>query len=282
MKTFDRTRRDFEPYGFSCEKWDYERMPRADRHNEIELNLLPDGTMTYLMGGRRITVQGKRLTLFWAATPHQIVTASGVSSYYVATVPLAWFLQWKLPDRFVRHVLAGGVAADPERRHAGNDTLLFEQWIGDMGYGPQDLLKITRIEIEARTRRLALAYCSDPVDRTPALRGRGEVEISKIEKIAAHIAQHYTEPLRLSDIGRLVNLHPNYATTLFRKTFGKTLNEYITDHRISHAQRLLVTTDAKILEIAMASGFNTLSRFNFAFRSACRLTPREYRRMHVR
>jgi len=75
-------------------------------------------------------------------------------------------------------------------------------------------------------------------------------------------------------------LHPNYAMSLFKKAFGTTLIEYLTHHRVSHAQRLLATTDEKIVEVAFNSGFNSISRFNEAFRRACNCAPREYRLHH--
>ena len=99
--------------------------------------------------------------------------------------------------------------------------------------------------------------------------------------MACLIARHYTGSLTVDEIGRMVGLHPNYAMSLFKKAFGTTLIDYLTHHRISHAQRLLATTDAKIVEIAFSSGFNSISRFNEAFRRACNCTPREYRRQHA-
>ena len=35
---FDSRRRDFAPYGFTCEIWEPRQMPRPDRHDEIEIN----------------------------------------------------------------------------------------------------------------------------------------------------------------------------------------------------------------------------------------------------
>jgi AraC-like DNA-binding protein len=67
---------------------------------------------------------------------------------------------------------------------------------------------------------------------------------------------------------------------VFQRTFGTTLLKYVTQHRLSHAQRLLVTTEDLILNIALKSGFGSLSRFNEAFRQAFGCTPREYRRTH--
>ncbi|HEX2861983.1 MAG TPA: helix-turn-helix domain-containing protein, partial [Lacunisphaera sp.] len=104
--------------------------------------------------------------------------------------------------------------------------------------------------------------------------------LNKMEQMACLVAQRYTEPLTVTEISQAVKLHPNYAMGLFKRTFGTTLIDYLTHHRVSHAQRLLATTDEKIVAIAFSSGFNSISRFNEAFRRACGCTPREYRAEH--
>lgn len=67
---------------------------------------------------------------------------------------------------------------------------------------------------------------------------------------------------------------------LFRRTLGTTLIDYISQHRVTHAQRLLVTSDESILDVAFGSGFNSLSRFNAVFKARSGCTPRSYRRNH--
>ena len=104
--------------------------------------------------------------------------------------------------------------------------------------------------------------------------------LNKVEQMACFIAQNYTEKLTVQQIGEFVKLHPNYAMNLFQKTFGSTLINYLTQHRISHAQRLLATTTQTVTEIAFQSGFLSISRFNEAFRRACGCSPREYRKVH--
>ena len=68
-------------------------MRRPDRHNEVELNFLESGSLTYLLGGRKVKVSSQRLSMFWAAIPHQIIEYAAGTEYFVATIPLAWFLQ---------------------------------------------------------------------------------------------------------------------------------------------------------------------------------------------
>lgn len=278
-RTFDPRRDDFAPYGFTCDLWQLGPMPRADRHNEIELNLLTEGGFTYLIGGRREQIDAGRLTLFWAATPHQIVECTRPCTYFVATIPLAWFLAWGLGEPFVQAVLAGEVVRTPGISQAQEDSALLGRWTEDFARPSPQRLRTVALEAQARVCRLSLDYNPEtPAQAAPTSR-HPTAAADRIEAMAAWIAQHYREPLRLRDIGAAVGLHPNYAARLFREAFGTTINAYITAHRVAHAQRLLMLGDDKILAVALASGFNSLSRFNAAFRQACGCTPREYRRL---
>ena len=163
-----------------------------------------------------------------------------------------------------------------------SDTTRFEQWSEDVGIGSEERCHVSLLEIEARLRRLAL---SEPADgpqpsRRKSLAGLDQRHLSRAEQMAGFIAQNYTQPLTAEVIGRHVGLHPNYAMGLFQQTFGTTLIKYVAQHRLSHAQRLLVTTKDSIVNIAFSSGFGSLSRYNEAFRQSFGCTPREYRRLH--
>ena len=280
MARFDDSRRDFEPYGFTCERWTPTRMRRPDRHNEVELNLLQTGSLTYVLGGRKVVVPSGRLTVFWAAIPHQIVHAVGAADYFVATIPLAWFLQCGFPEHLVQPVLHGHMLFD--RRTDSGDLPRFQLWLKDLKADPVDRQRPVFLEMEARLLRLALSLRGKQATQiaSPSRRTLRDTGLSKVEQMAAFVAMHYTEPLSIADVGRHVGLHPNHAMTLFKRAFGTTLLSYLTQHRISHAQRLLATTQDKVLATALDSGFGSLSRFNAAFNAACGCSPREYRRLH--
>jgi AraC-like DNA-binding protein len=281
--SFDPSRPDFAPYGLTCVRWNPTPMRRPDRHNEVELNFLESGWLTYLLGGRKVRVAPQRLSMFWAAIPHQIIEYAEDTEYFVATLPLAWFLQCKLPESLVHPILHGHLVSEPENRLSPSDGKRFVQWETDLKGSREDLKRAVLLEMEARLLRLAH---EQPIAEPPRGRSRrrsvvlGEGGLSKVEQMACLIAQRYTEHLTVTEIGRAVGLHPNYAMGLFQKTFGTTLIDYLTEHRVSHAQRLLATTDEKIISVALSSGFNSISRFNEAFRRACGCTPRQYRKEH--
>ena len=280
MARFDPSRPDFAPYGLTVERWTPTLMPRPDRHNEIEMNLLERGSVTYFLGGAKVTVEAGRMSLFWAAIPHQIINVGDETNYYVATVPLAWFLQWNLPARLVEPILHGRVVCEMRSNESRRDVETFGRWQRDLARTTQAKRRVVLLEIEARLLRLAMAL---PVERAPWRSKTPSMEspaLSKAEEIACFLAKNYQRPLSAAEVGKAVRLHPNYAMNLFKKVFTITLTEYLTQHRLSHAQRLLATTGGKILGIAMESGFGSVSRFNDAFRQSFVCSPRAYRQEH--
>jgi len=260
-------------------------MPRPDKHTEVELNYLERGRLTYLFWGERTTVEGGRPALFWATTPHQIVEYENITSYTVLTLPLPWLLSWALPENLVMRILSGRLIQEPDSSQSHVDKALFEQWHRDINCNSTRFHEIILLEIKARLLRLA-GNLSDNDTQHPdqshhrSTRPVGTQNVSKIESMAKFVAQNYTEQIHIADVAGAVNLHPDYAGDLFRRTFSITLNNFIIQHRVQHAQRMLVTTNKKILEVAYASGFNSLSRFNVSFKSLCGCTPRQYRVSH--
>lgn len=256
-------------------------MPRPDRHNEIEINFLRTGSLTYLLGGRKVSVPAQQLSAFWAAIPHQIIDFEDTTEYFVATLPLAWFIQCRLPEPLVQALLQGEVVGERLLERAGSDLQMLLRWENDLRQTKKELRRAVLLELEARLLRLASSSCANRSrSKERARRASSDSELTKVEQMAYFIAQSYTQPLTIEEIGKHVGLHPNYAMGLFKRRIGTTIVDYVTKHRVSHAQRLLATTDVKIVDVALSSGFTSTSRFNAAFRNECGCSPREYRQQH--
>jgi AraC-like DNA-binding protein len=257
-------------------------MAHPHRHNEVELNFVEGGSMTYLFGGRRETVYQGQLALFWAIVPHQTVEVEGETILYWLTIPSATFLQWNLPEILVQPIVSGAFVSQPlERQQATVHGERLRQWQTDLFSDSQEHRKIVLLEVEACLRRLALSLHGLQPARTAWQQRKGAPHaIRKVEQIACFIADHYTDPLRIEDVAACVHVHPNYAMSLFRSYFGLSILEYITQYRIAHAQRLLITSDTNISEIALEAGFGSLSRFYSVFKAICGQLPGEYRSSH--
>jgi AraC-like DNA-binding protein len=92
-----------------------------------------------------------------------------------------------------------------------------------------------------------------------------------------YIVTNFREQLHVAEVAKAANVHPHYAMILFRETVGCTVVDYVTKCRVAEAQRLLVSSDAAISQIAFASGFGSISQFYERFTMTCGRTPRQYR-----
>src|SRR5262249_38604390 len=102
---------------------------------------------------------------------------------------------------------------------------------------------------------------------------------SQIERIVGFIGAHYLEAITVADIASAVRLHPKYLMRVFKRHCRIGAWEYLTRLRVSHAQRLLVTTDARVTDIALESGFGSPAAFYQAFAThAHGEKPLDYRR----
>lgn len=92
------------------------------------------------------------------------------------------------------------------------------------------------------------------------------------------IAKHFREKLMLEQIARAANISRSEALRCFRTLAGQTPVEYLLNHRLRQAQRLLISTEKTITEIAQSSGFESVAYFDRVFRRAFNCTPRQMRR----
>ena len=82
----------------------------------------------------------------------------------------------------------------------------------------------------------------------------------------------------LADLASSLRVTDRHLRRVFQQEFGVSPVGYAQTQRLLLAKRLLTDTDLPVIDVAMASGFASLRRFNDLFRTRYRLTPRELRR----
>jgi len=87
----------------------------------------------------------------------------------------------------------------------------------------------------------------------------------------------FAEPLTLMQIAEAVGVHPMHLARLFRQHCRCTLGEYVRQLRVDYACRELVSSDASLVEIALAAGFSDQSQFCRTFKRHTSLTPLQFR-----
>ena len=73
-------------------------------------------------------------------------------------------------------------------------------------------------------------------------------------------------------------MSPSYLSRQFKSKVGINITRFITERRIQAAQRLLITSDLDISEIADQLGFKSANYFYTVFKKIHGMSPREYRK----
>jgi AraC-like DNA-binding protein len=89
--------------------------------------------------------------------------------------------------------------------------------------------------------------------------------------------QNYASPLTLEDVAMQAHLTPTAFCRYFKKHTRHTLVNFINKVRINEACKMLVNGEAKsIATIAYSCGFNSITNFNYVFKSITGVSPRDY------
>ena len=103
---------------------------------------------------------------------------------------------------------------------------------------------------------------------------------SRVLDTMSYIQLHLKEPLTIAQLAQRVNQHPDYFSRQFLQYTGERPLHYIHEKRIERAQYLITTTNMPYIDIATATGFDTLPHFSRIFRKITGTTPNNYRKQH--
>jgi AraC family transcriptional regulator, melibiose operon regulatory protein len=252
-------------------------MPFVHTHAEIEMNLLLRGWMTYLIGGRFHTVHTNEPTVFWAGVPHRLTEVGEGTEFVHVTVPVPWLLRLDLPPALWETLLGGAfIVDDGDPEEVAFDRLLFRRWTRHLAPDASSSRRsMALLEVEARLRRFAeqISVIRRPPERHPPTRQTRR----QVEEIVRFLGEHFSDAIDVAAVALAVGLNPNYAMTIFREACGVSIWEYVLRLRVSEAQRLLISTDWNVAEIAFRSGFGSTNAFYRAFVRHTGCTPSAFR-----
>ncbi|MGO4562648.1 helix-turn-helix domain-containing protein [Rhizobiales bacterium 3FA27D7] len=255
------------------------RMPGPHMHSQIEFNFVLDGRMTYWFDGRELTVSAGRLVLFWGMIPHQVIELDEPTHFVCLYVPMSVFLGLPSLSSFREAVFRGAMIEALDIKSYDHD--IFRRWRDELLSRDTALEQIVRDELTARVRRLDREGWRDLRQVGEAMNvthhGDGE-RIVHVECMARFISENALEAITVEHVARAVNLHTNYAMTIYKRAVGLTINQSIVRQRLDTAQSLLIATDMPIANVAFESGFGSLSRFYEAFAQRFGSQPGAFRR----
>ncbi len=132
-----------------------------------------------------------------------------------------------------------------------------------------------RQDSERKLRQLGEAYAQKLTDI-------GEDDRDIAEEVRNYIMDHAQEELVVEQLARMVHVSQNHLARCFKKKYGKTVLEFISDYRLGLAGKLLKDTNLTVTMISAKVGYPNYIHFTKQFKKYSGYTPSQYRTLFSR
>jgi AraC family transcriptional regulator, arabinose operon regulatory protein len=101
-----------------------------------------------------------------------------------------------------------------------------------------------------------------------------------MERVTAHIEQHYAQPLYRRDLARLAGVSDGVLDRAFKQHHGSGPMNFVAQMRVREAARQMTDAGASLEAIAERTGFPNRAYFSRVFKRITGQSPAEFRRAH--
>ncbi|AEI46219.1 response regulator transcription factor [Paenibacillus mucilaginosus] len=98
-----------------------------------------------------------------------------------------------------------------------------------------------------------------------------------VRALLGYVHREYAGAAQLTDFAQNHQINPNYLSNLFHQETGMTYSQYLTQHRLTEAKRLLRETQLKIYEVCEKVGYKDPAYFSRLFKTVEGQSPNDYR-----
>ena len=179
-----------------------------------------------------------------------------------------------------RFMLSGsGVACGPPQ-----DVVHHQRLPEARGWFEAIVIEAQRDDDHVDTRLRSLLGCLlVEIARHPA-EPQAERRLSSAQQrlLQDHAARRLTDWPDLKQLAAVVDLSPDYFSRLFRRTYGRSVRQWLVDQRIRLARLYLAESDHDVTSVAAMLGYNDVFYFSRQFKQRVGLSPSAYRRHLMR
>ena len=253
-------------------------------HDYTELLFGLSGTAKVYIGNRSTLLVPGGLTVIQAGDAHNVYYEGGPSEYIVVKF---------LPQMLISVEQTGAefgyaltlMEQSPERQSvfspeelAGTEipTILprmMAEWEGHR-FGYELSLRADVIRVILFLLRHWRETCPWMRDRTPP------ADRETMQTALAYIRAHFAD-ISERDVADVCGISPVAVSRLFARTMKCSFPDYVCGVRLREAEKLLLTTDLSVTDIALQVGFSTPAYFIAKFRQAKGTTPYRFRKAGI-
>lgn len=106
----------------------------------------------------------------------------------------------------------------------------------------------------------------------------GTDKTQALERARSHMEEHYADELTMDQLAGIAELSPKYFAEVFRKAYGLSAMEYLTQIRLNKAKQLILGTGGRLRDVAHQVGYKDEFYFSRRFKKEFGLSPTAYSR----
>jgi AraC family transcriptional regulator len=157
-------------------------------------------------------------------------------------------------------------------RHEGFSV---EELLDDVRRALECNLEATRAAVSQLVTFLGPAAAAEPAS------ARGGLAPWQKRKVDRYLKENLDRPVRLNAVAEQVALSVSYFSRAFKETFGTTPHMHMLRLRLELAQKLMLTTEEPLSQIALACGLADQAHLSKLFRRVVGETPSAWRRRNL-
>jgi AraC family transcriptional regulator len=108
--------------------------------------------------------------------------------------------------------------------------------------------------------------------------GRGGLARWQAHKISALVEANLEGGLRITELAASARLSQSHFSRAFKAHFGRSPQRYILERRVARAQQLMLMSDCRLCDVALACGFADQAHLSRMFRRLVGAAPNAWRR----
>lgn len=116
------------------------------------------------------------------------------------------------------------------------------------------------------------------VSGRPVTVGSARLHPAVAARVEEFLRANHSRKLSMQEMAAVTGLSEGHFLRAFSTTFGRPPHQYVLRLRLEHAEKLLLTTDLAISEVAALSGFSSQSHLTTAMSQQRKLTPGQIRK----
>ncbi len=154
------------------------------------------------------------------------------------------------------------------------DVIIKPVAVEDVARCLQRLAPVVAARRTQSVRRNATGVESIPTEARYRLR---EGARDKLRLVCEFIAKHYADAIGETAMAKMCGMSPFRFSRAFHVAYGVTFRDYLSEHRLSHAKRLLGNPQISVSDVAAMTGFDDPSYFARLFRKRTGTSPTGFR-----